>query len=182
MILLSGFKKFGKFTENYSEIMISNLPNHISGERIEKLILPVSWKRSIHKYMDYLDKLIELPKVVILLGIHSGTQIHIERYSWNITFGIDVDNKFKFGFIEFGNKLRIKSIMDLKKIKLPKSQLKDIKISIFPGFYLCNYVYFHALRVSNMRYPVIFIHLPNKNEINHFYDTLLDIIVEIING
>ncbi len=181
MILISGFKKFGKFAENYSEVLISKLPNHINGERIEKLILPVSWKRSIHEYMDFFCRLNELPKLALLLGIHSGKKIHIEKYSWNIKFGIDVDNKFKCGLIDYGNKLRIKSIIDLKKITLPKSQLKDIKISNFPGYYLCNYVYFHALKVSRKEYPVIFIHLPNKNGINGFYDTLLEIIVEIMN-
>jgi len=180
MILISGFKKFGRFKENISEILISTLPKYINGERIEKVILPVSWKRSISEYMDYLDKLHEPPHLVLLLGSYTGSKIHIERYSWNIMFGIDVDNAFKCGFIDFGYKLRIKSIVDLKKIKLAKSQLKDIKISNFPGYYLCNYVYFQAFRISKMEYPVIFIHLPNKNVSNRFYDSLIEIIVEIL--
>ncbi|MBY9004288.1 MAG: hypothetical protein KGD73_09980 [Candidatus Lokiarchaeota archaeon] len=167
--------------ENRSEIMILKLPNHINGEKIEKLILPVSWKRSILIYTEFLNNLVELPKVVILLGIHSGKKIHIERYSWNFKFGIDVDNSFNCGFIEFGNNLRIKSAIDLKKIKSRRSHLKDIKISNFPGSYLCNYVYFHALRISMKHYPVIFVHLPHKNGLDNVYYILLDLITEILN-
>ena len=40
----------------------------------------------------------------------------------------------------------------------------DIKISNFPGFYLCNYIYFWALYLSKNNYPAMFIHIPSNGE------------------
>ncbi|MFX0177258.1 MAG: hypothetical protein ACFE85_13650 [Candidatus Hodarchaeota archaeon] len=161
MILLTGFEKFGKNSLNLSLELVNNFPQKINGREIKKLILPVSWEASVKSYRTVLSCLKEEIELVILTGIHSGKKFYLELYAWNFRFGKDEYHKYKFGFIKFGEPLRIKSIFNID-VKI----LDQISISSSPSFYLCNYIYFWALLLSKYDYPVVFLHIPKKEELN----------------
>ena len=70
MIILTGFEKFSRYNVNLSEILVKQFENRIGDIQIQKLILPVSWRRSITCYENKVSKLSEFPDLVILIGIH----------------------------------------------------------------------------------------------------------------
>ncbi len=176
MILLTGFGPFGRFSKNLSSEIVREINSKINYHQIKKKILPVSWNRSI----EYYKRTIAISKtrleLVILLGIHSSKNIYIEKFGWNIVFGKDNENKLKFGLIKYGFPFCIKTILDVNQIYSKLKDRTNISISYFAGSYLCNYIYYWALFLSNDEYPVIFIHIPQNIEI----DACLKKIEEII--
>ena len=161
MIILTGFEKFSHYKFNLSERVVKNFENQLLGHQVKKKILPISWKRSISCYKSFISHLDRSPDLVILLGIHSGSTIKIERYSWNFSLGIDEDNKFRGCPIRLIPKLRIETLFNFKKINALESDEIRVEFSNFMGLYLCNHIYFNAMLISANNYPVIFIHIPN---------------------
>ena len=162
MIILAGFEKFSHYKINLSEKVVKNFENQLVGHQIKKLILPVSWKKSISCYKEFISHKEIKPDLVILLGIHSGSSIRIERYSWNFTYGLDEDNKFRLCPIYLLPKIRISTTFNINMIKSLDSDAIKLEFSSFMGLFLCNYVYFNALLLSANKCPVIFIHVPNN--------------------
>jgi len=174
--LLTGFGPFGKITKNLSGEIVRKIKPKINSHHIKKKILPVNWNRSIEYYKRMIAILKTRLELVILLGIHSSKNIHIEKVGWNIVFGKDIENKLKFGLIRYRFPLYIKSILDINQMYYNLKDKTNISISYFAGSYLCNYVYYWALFLSNDEYPVIFIHIPQNIEL----DTCLKKIEEMI--
>lgn len=182
MIILTGFETYGKYSYNLSSEIVKNFKEKLDNYLIKKVILPVAWKQSIKLYKDIILKIENNPKLVILLGIHSNKSISIEKFAWNFALGNDTENRVKFGLIRLCSKLSIKTILDLKKIySLLRDRMK-IRISLYPGFYLCNYLYYWALYLSNKRYPIIFLHIPHNGKLNKYIqkiEAILKLIIRI---
>jgi len=176
MILLVGFERFGKISQNNSEIIVRKFPNTINHLSIQKKILPVIWKKSIELYTKILSSLGSFPDFVLLLGIHSGKKVFIERFGWNLAYGIDNNYRFKFGFIKFGKPIRIVTSINLKNLYRLNKKKKIFSISSYPGFYLCNFIYYWALFLAKKKYPVLFVHIPQSGNL----DEQLMLIKEII--
>jgi pyrrolidone-carboxylate peptidase len=166
LIILTGFGPFGKYKKNLSSQIVKTVPLEFDGFQFTKEIVPVSWKDSISTYNQLLTKLNVPPELVILLGIHSKKEIHLETYGWNFKFGDDNDKKVKFGPIIISHSVWIKTMLNLNKIYSHLEDKSKISISYFPGFYICNYLYFWALWISKKAYPVIFIHFPDKGDVS----------------
>jgi len=180
-ILLTGFEKFDNFSSNLSGEIVRYFDDKIQQYSIEKLILPVSWKRSVKVYLEFLKSIQFKPYLVVLMGIHSKKRIYLEKRALNWGFGKDVDGFYKMGFINIKKPLKINTILNLKKIyKVLKNSLK-LSISHYPGFYLCNYVYYWALDISKNKYPVLFIHIPRKGKLEDYLSYIKRIIEEILN-
>lgn len=179
MIVLTGFEKFGEYSHNISEDFVRNFPENFEGFLFTKKVLPVSWKRSIKDYERILYRLKSDPRLIILTGIYSGKKILIERCGWNLAFGLDNENKFRIGIVKFKKFMRLKSVLNLEKIISNMKSTKNVSLSSYAGLFLCNHIYYWALYLAKGNYPVIFIHLPTKGNINiikkQFYN-----IVEII--
>ncbi len=177
MILLAGFEPFGRFSKNLSSEIVRKIKSKINYHQIIKKILPVSWTQSL----EYYKKTIALPKtrfeLVILLGIHSSKNMYIEKFGWNIAFGKDNENKLKFGLIRYGFPFYIKTILDVNQIYSKLKNRTNISISYFAGSYLCNYIYYWALFLSNDEYPVIFIHIPQNMELYSCLKNIEEIIM-----
>ncbi len=181
MIILTGFEKFSLFSENISESLTKSFPESIQKIQIIKKVLPVSWMDSIENYKNLLTTLKGYPNLVILTGVYSGKKVLIERYAWNLAIGLDNSNKYKIGFINLAELFRKKTSLDLEKVISIINKPNKISISSFPGFYLCNYIYFWALTLGKGNYPVIFIHLPSSVNIRRLKRNLVNIIKIIIN-
>ena len=166
MIVLTGFGPFKNNNWNLSGEIVRGFNSQVKDDQIIKKILPISWKNSINSYKNILEKIKELPKLVILLGIHENKNLHLESYAWNFKYGQDNENSVKFGIIKYYYPLRLKSIIDIPKLYSSLKNVSNIFISEFPGLYLCNYVYYWALDLSNKEYPVMFIHIPAKGQLN----------------
>lgn len=180
MIILTGFGPYGKYTTNLSSEVVENLQDNNLIFQIVRKIIPVSWTQSIKTYKKLLSDLSSPPKLVILLGIHSNTKIHLEKFGWNLKFGDDIKKKIKFGPIKLNSPLWIKTILNLDIIYSNLKDKKQVSISFFPGFYLCNYLYYWALYLSKKKYPVIFIHIPDKGRINEITEKIEKILNTIL--
>lgn len=179
-MILVGFGPFGKSARNISSEIVKKIKLRNSNFQLIKKILPVSWKQSIDSYNKLLLSLKAPPKLVILLGVHSNKQIHINKYGWNIAFGKDIDNRFKFGMIKYSFPFRIKTILNIKKIYSILKDKMDISISNYAGIYLCNYIYYWGLYFSDFKYPVVFIHIPEIADLNLFVKLIKKILKTII--
>lgn len=167
MILLTGFEKFGKNSSNLSQEMVNTFPQILHNIEIKKLILPVSWDISLKIYKTILNSLKEKIELVVLTGIHSGKKFYLEVYAWNFKLGKDENHKYKFGIIKFGKPLRIKSIFNIDTFNYSFKRKDQISMSSSPNFYLCNYIYFWALLLSEYKYPVVFLHIPKEEDLNN---------------
>lgn len=180
MILFTGFKKFGQFSENISEKTTKIILETIQDIPIIKQVLPVSWRSSVEIYKRLLISIKGDPKLVVMTRVYSGKKILIERYAWNIAFGLDNVNKYRFGVIKLTDPLRRTPKIDFKKLISQINKPKKIRLSSNPGFYLCNYIYFWALYLGKGSYPIIFIHLPSKGDIQDLKNNIIYIINFII--
>lgn len=165
LILLTGFGAYGNFAINLSSEIVKKFSCNYEEFLVVKKIIPVSWERSIRTYKRSLLELESKPRLVILLGIHSSKMFHLEKIGWNFKIGGDIDNKFKFGPIKAHFKPWIKTTLKLYEIYSVVEDKRKVSISHFAGHYLCNYLYYLALHLSNKEYPVIFIHVPQKGDI-----------------
>jgi pyroglutamyl-peptidase len=165
LIVISGFGPYSHFRNNLSAEVVEKLKLPNSNFPIYRKVLPVSWDFSIILYKRLLTILDSKPKIVILLGIHSQKNYRIEKFSWNFALGFDIQNKFKIGLIQYKSPLKLKTIVNVKSLHSTLRNKVDIFLSNWAGMYICNYLYYWALKISNNQYPVIFFHIPYKGEI-----------------
>ncbi|MFX1380420.1 MAG: hypothetical protein ACFFA4_15145 [Promethearchaeota archaeon] len=180
MIILTGFGPFGRYTVNLSSQIVKKLPFELDEFHFIKKIIPVNWKESIRIYKGILYKLQSNPELVVLLGIHTKRNFNLEYNAWNFKLGDDEDNKFKFGPIKFNSPPWIKTILNLNGIYASLEDKEKISISFFPGFYICNYLYYWALYLSKKEYPVIFIHIPSEGNLPEYIQKVKTILSSII--
>ncbi|MFX1323728.1 MAG: hypothetical protein ACFE8N_02155 [Promethearchaeota archaeon] len=180
MIILTGFEPYGRFKENISNDIVNKLVFPKLQTQIMRQILPVSWDLSFSLYKSLLMRVNADPKLVIMLGIHTKKNYSLEKYGWNLVLGNDVNNKVKAGIIRLDSPLFMKSIINIKQVYLILKQITCISISFFPGTYLCNYIYYLALLLSKKRYPVLFIHIPYKEDLDRGIEVIRDLIETII--
>lgn len=179
-IILTGFQKYSKFSLNLSGEIVRSFDDKFQEYNLEKIILPVSWNRSVDLYSKFVNTTEYNPSLVILMGIHSKNRFSLENNSFNCAFGKDVDGFYKWGLINIKKPLRLKTTLNIIKIyKTLRSSLK-LSISYFPGFYLCNFIYYWALDLSKNKYPVIFIHIPSKGDLEDSLANIKKIVKEIL--
>lgn len=176
---MTGFGPYGNFATNLSGEIVKKFSCNYEEFSVVKKIIPVSWKRSIKTYERLLSGLASKPKLVILLGIHSSKMFHLERIGWNFKIGGDIDYKFKFGPIKVYSPPWIKTMLKLNDIYSVVEDKRRVAISHFAGYYLCNYLYYLALYLSNKEYPVVFIHVPQKEDITKSIKKI-DILIKAI--
>ena len=168
MIFLTGFGPYRKNSVNLSGEIVKKFECSSLNFPVVKKVFYVSWDLSLSSLRNLLTHVKSDPKLVILLGIHEGKNFHIEKLGWNFVFGKDIKNKIKLGLIQYNSPLILRTILNIKKIYsyLQSEDRKNITISNYPGIYLCNYIYYWALLLSEKKYPVVFIHIPYKIELS----------------
>ncbi|MFX1353174.1 MAG: hypothetical protein ACFFGP_04360, partial [Promethearchaeota archaeon] len=153
-------------------------PDKVQNHALIKKVLPVSWNRCIKVYKSTIKRI--KYKLVVLTGIYSGKKILIERFAWNFAFGLDNYHKFKFSFIRLMKPIRLKTIINVSEISSRVQKLDKISISSYPGIYLCNFLYYWALHLAKGIYPVIFLHIPAKANIETIKIRVYNIIIDIL--
>ena len=151
-----------------------------------------TWDGSIDLYINGILSTVDIDlirkqqfHVVLDCGNGAGcvvTPILLEKLGWNFKIGDDVEKKYLFGPIKMWSSPWNKSPLNFKKIYSRLDYKTGISISYFPGFYLCNYLYFWALYLSKKQYPVIFIHIPDtgdRSEIVNRFKKIVGIITEL---
>lgn len=176
MIILTGFGPYQSYRDNASGLIVQEIESNNFELKIRKEILPVSWKSSIRLYKRVLYNSNTPPKCVILMGIQSSKHYSLETVSWNFAFGKDIDNCFKLGVIKYKLNICLRTSLDILSLYSKLKNRMELKLSYLPGFYLCNYVYYLALSISQYQYPVIFIHIPHEESIKRGIKTVNQII------
>lgn len=179
-ILLTGFEKFGKYYNNLSELLVDKFPDNIYHLSVEKLILPVKWKQSWHFIKQEIENMDLLPSIFVLTGIQETNYISLEDRAYNFKFGMDEDRHFKCSFITIRNNLCLKSNVDVEQLLKRVKVHEKIKISVYPGIYLCNCIYYLTLRYYKKYSYVVFVHFPKAGSFSSCFRALNSIITNLI--
>ena len=145
MTLITAFEPFDNRPTNQSEEILEKLSQHYS-----KIVLPVS-VREATKALDEIN--LESYDWIMMLGEANREFVTAEKYAYNELNMRIPDNRN----IQIKNAVIIEDGITLKTSLALESILKPEEISVDPGRYLCNYVYYKVL----LRNPnTLFIHVP----------------------
>jgi len=156
MILVTGFEPFDKYRYNPSERIARFLHEALNYPYV---ILPVSYGSALEKLREEFHK--HNPRAIVSFGLAAGRPfVSIERFALNRQ-GPKKDNEGKtvYGKIDpegpdaLMTKFPVNGIVEeLKRRGIPAYE------SFHAGTYLCNAVYYEALRLTNGR--ALFVHVP----------------------
>jgi len=180
-ILLTGFEKFSKYNNNLSEILVDKFPDNFYHHSIEKLIFPVKWNQSWHFIKQKIENMDFSPSIFVLTGIQEANYISLEDRAYNFKFGLDEEKHFKCSLITISNHLCLKSNVNIGQL-IKKTKIHEkIRISVYPGVYLCNYIYYLILKYYKKYSYVIFVHFPKAGSFFSCFRALNSIITTLIN-
>ena len=163
-ILLTAFESFGGAETNITQSVLSLLPASIADWAIEKVCLPVSFKRAPIVLREAIATY--SPDLVIMLGqCSTGENIRLERFAINMMDSSKADND---GYIP--NEETIYNLQPLAlqtpfsvkalAISCAKTGL-PVVVSNSAGLYVCNRAYYEALCLHQQ---AIFVHVPKNME------------------
>lgn len=168
-ILITGFEPFGSYAENSSWEAAKKVASFgVFNAYIATECLPVSFVRAPMTLREAIDR--HTPDVVIMLG-QSATadRIKLERVALNMMDSVKGDNdgaKPDEEPIYEGEESALFTSLPIKHLRLAiEAQGIAVKISNSAGLYVCNRLYYEALRLCKERaMQAIFIHLPLYEE------------------
>ena len=170
-VLVSAFKQFNKASNNYSMEVINYIDN------VDKAIVDVIYDKC-YEELSGLYNLDEYDLIVALGEARSRSVLTVETSSYNIASCSLADNS---GIIRKDSKID-ENGLDKLESKLPLDKLSDIVLlSIDPGKFVCNNLYYHLL--SNYPNKSLFIHIPHcHDDVNNYikYASEIKNIIEII--
>ena len=163
-ILITAFEPFGGADSNITQSVLSLLPDSIADWAIEKVCLPVSFKRAPIVLREAIATF--SPNLVIMLGqCPSGENIRLERFAINMMDSTKGDND---GYIP--NKetiyahepLSLQTPLPIKELEwFCTDNVQPVQVSNSAGLYVCNRVYYEALHLHQR---AIFVHVPKNME------------------
>lgn len=170
-ILLTAFEPFNSKETNTSKDILDK----ITIEEIIKVVLPVSYQRSISELKKAIDD--NKPDIVISLGeANRSKNIEIEKYSVNIIHSYSPDND---GVIKLNEPI----IPDYFEIMSTNTDVYDLTLrlrvdnlpvvmSSSAGSYVCNLIMFMGIyfqRIGLLK-KTLFIHVPHLEGISNLGD------------
>lgn len=159
-ILLTGFKLFGKFQVNPSEIIVNNfVPNdHV---QLKTMILEVDFAKALVPYTEMLSEF--RPDFIINLGLSATSGvILLEHMAINKGFDHIHDRKHFTIQTDAAAPLALANQLDLTILseQLCEKQIPVLR-SNHAGSYLCNFIFYHSLQWSQQNGgDAIFVHIP----------------------
>ncbi|HEC89651.1 MAG TPA: pyroglutamyl-peptidase I [Thermoplasmatales archaeon] len=165
IVLVTGFEPFASYTVNPSALVAEALDGSmIDDNKIVGVVLPVDFNESSSIAIKEINRI--NPYMVISLGLSpKAKSIEIEVFAYNLEWD-PFSDKPLYSFkpvipsAPFVEKTNIDVLSTYSKIKengIPTS------ISLSPGFYVCNSLFYNLLwykEDNNLSMKVSFIHLP----------------------
>jgi len=167
VVLVTGFKPFGNYNINPSELIAENLNGTtIDGAKIVGISLEVEWNISYNKTLEAIERYD--PCAVVSIGLApKSSLIRLEKLAVNLRW----NEGFPFiRFIQKRSPLLLATDVNLQEISADmKKENISSRVSYFAGFYLCNYLFYRLLDYKEKNDPelkVVFIHVPPLDEMN----------------
>ena len=162
-ILVTAFEPFGGDSVNPTQLVLEALPDHIAGARVEKLLLPVEFRRAAEMALEAASLI--CPDCVICLGQAGGRgAVTPELYGRNLMNARIPDNAgyqpaglpiVKGGPDELMSRLPVwRIIAHIRREGLPA------EISFSAGEYVCNSLLYSVLYGLHESVRAGFIHVP----------------------
>ena len=164
-ILITAFEPFGGAETNITQSILSLLPDSFADWEIEKVCLPVSFKRAPIVLREAIATY--SPDLVIMLGqCSTGENIRLERFAINMMDSTKGDND---GYIPSEETIYPHQPLALQT-PLPINELErfctdnvqPVQVSTSAGLYVCNRVYYEALHLQQ---NALFVHIPKNFDI-----------------
>ena len=164
IVLITAFEPFGGAETNITQSVLSLLPASIADWAIEKVCLPVSFKRAPIVLREAIATF--SPDLVIMLGqCPAGENIRLERFAINMMDSSKADND---GYIPneetiyAHQPLALQTPLSVKALAMSCAETGlPVVVSNSAGLYVCNRVYYEALHLQQR---AIFVHMPNNME------------------
>jgi pyroglutamyl-peptidase len=162
MILLTAFEPFGGAETNITQSILSLLPDSVADWAIEKVCLPVSFKRAPIVLREAI--MTYSPDLVIMLGqCPAGENIRLERFAINMMDSSKADND---GYIPneesiyADQPLALQTPLPVKElVRFCTDNVQPVQVSNSAGLYVCNRVYYEALHLQQ---NALFVHIPKN--------------------
>jgi pyroglutamyl-peptidase len=163
-VLVTAFEPFGGAETNITQSILSLLPDYVADWAIEKVCLPVSFKRAPIVLREAIATY--SPDLVIMLGqCPAGENIRLERFAINMMDSTKSDND---GYIPneetiyAHQPLALQTPLSVKALAMSCAETGlPVVVSNSAGLYVCNRVYYEALHLQQR---AIFVHMPNNME------------------
>ena len=176
-VLVNAFEPFGGAETNITQSVLSLLPASLADWAIEKVCLPVSFKRAPIVLQEAIATY--SPDLVIMLGqCPAGENIRLERFAINMMDSTRDDND---GYIPNEETiyphqpLALQTPLPIRELeRLCTDNVQPVKVSNSAGLYICNRVYYEALYAKQ---KAVFIHVPKNmvaTDVVKVVDILLD--------
>ena len=179
-ILITAFEPFGGAETNITQSVLSLLPNSIADWAIEKVCLPVSFRRAPIVLREAITTY--FPDLVIMLGqCPAGENIRLERFAINMMDSTKGDND---GYIPneetiYANQpLALQTPLPIRELeRFCIDNVQPVKVSNSAGLYVCNRVYYEALYLHQR---AIFVHVPKNMDLTLAQQTLAQIMKNLL--
>jgi pyroglutamyl-peptidase len=161
-LLVTGFERFGAHRRNPSEAVVRELA---TDAELRTAVLPVAFRRAASRLRQLLQE--STPRAVVLLGLHGGGEIRLERIARNRdeADAADEDGEARAnqaiaasGPASYPSTLPLEDLArELSRRSLPWAWSEDA------GGFLCNHVFYRArawVEQAGLQVPCGFIHLP----------------------
>ena len=181
VIYFLAFKEFAHYKKNITESISKLFPDFFHNIKIEKKVLPVSWKYCENFILKNSIFKQEGHSCLLILGMHERECFSLEMNSLNFCFGKDINGMFKFGRIFRKAPILIKTNLSFNSFFRNSILSKILKISFYPGIYLCNFVYYLSLYSFASKFPIILVHVPKKVELTHALNIIKLILIRLLN-
>ena len=179
-LLLTAFEPFGGAESNITQSILSLLPDSIADWAIEKVCLPVSFKRAPIVLREAIATF--SPDLVIMLGqCPAGENIRLERFAINMMDSTKGDND---GYIPNEETicphqpLALQTPLPIKELeRFCTDNVQPVQVSNSAGLYVCNRVYYEAL---HLRQQAIFMHVPKNMDLTLAQQTIAQIMKNLL--
>ena len=180
IVLITAFEPFGGAETNITQSVLSLLPASIADWAIEKVCLPVSFKRAPIVLREAIATF--SPDLVIMLGqCPAGENIRLERFAINMMDSTKGDND---GYIPNEETmydhqpLALQTPLPIKELeRFCTDHVQPVQVSNSAGLYVCNRVYYEALYLHQQ---AIFMHVPKNMDLTLAQQTIAQIMKNLL--
>ena len=179
-VLVTAFEPFGSAETNITQSILSLLPDSIADWAIEKVCLPVSFKRAPIVLREAIATY--SPDLVIMLGqCPVGENIRLERFAINMMDSTKGDND---GYIPSeetiyaDQPLALQTSLPIRELeRFCTDSVQPVQVSNSAGLYVCNRVYYEALYLHQQ---AIFMHVPKNMDLTLAQQTIAQIMKNLL--